>query len=330
MKTLTVCTYPLPLSRICLGTASMGGNGLTGEPLERAFVLLDTYYALGGRFLDTANVYGRWGADHTNASEKVIGRWLKERRISDMTVTTKACHYALETPSVSRVDRASLLCDVEESRAALGLDRLHLLLLHRDNEETDIRTIVDFCVPLVDEGKVVRFGFSNFRADRVKAALAYLGADWNRYFAGVSNEWSLAMDGVEGYAPGSGMVAADDALRSVQAEYGFPLFPYSSLAHGFFAKLKRCGAVYDGVWRNTDGFTGSRAWLTDRNGIAYNRLLARSAETGCSVSALSLAYLLSHPSTIPVLSVSRPEQLEELKELDEWFHTPDHSCTLPQ
>ncbi len=317
MKTLTVRTYHVPLSRVCLGTASMGNTALTGEPVEKAFEILDTYYALGGRFLDTANVYGRWGVDCTNASEQVIGRWLKERQISDMVITTKACHYAPEAPDVSRVDADAMAADVEESRASLGMDKLDILLLHRDNEAADIRAIVDFCIPFVNKGIVTRFGFSNFRADRVKTAVEYLGADWDRYFVGVSNEWSLAMDGAEGYAPGAGMIATDAALRDVQAEYRFPLFPYSSIAHGFFTKLQRCGAVYDGGWRHTDDFRGNKAWLTAKNGAAYNRLCKLSAETGISPGMLSLGYLLAQPDTVPVMSVSRPEQLAELAAVTE-------------
>ncbi|MBE6711759.1 MAG: hypothetical protein E7579_11685 [Ruminococcaceae bacterium] len=317
MNTISVRTYPKAFSRICLGTAGFGANGLNGEPLEQAFAILDAYYAMGGRFLDTANVYGRWGVDHTNASEMVIGRWLCERQITDMTVTTKACHWAPEAPSVSRVTADALAHDVDESRASLGMDKLDILLLHRDNEEIDIRAIVDFCVPFVDRGIITRFGFSNFRADRVKTAIEYLGADWDRYFVGVSNEWSLAMDGADGYAPGSGMIATDAALRNVQAEYKFPLFPYSSIAHGFFTKLQRCGAVYDGGWRNTDDFRGNKAWLTDKNGRAYNRLTALAAETDLSLAMLSLGYLLVQPETIPVMTVSRLEQLEELNAVAE-------------
>lgn len=317
MNTISVRTYPKAFSRICLGTADFGNAGLTGEPLEQAFAILDAYYAMGGRFLDTANVYGRWGVDCTNASERVLGRWLKERQITDMTVTTKACHWAPEAPSVSRVDADAMAHDVDESRASLGMDKLDILLLHRDNEEVDIRAIVDFCVPFVDRGILSRFGFSNFRADRVKTAIEYFGADWDRYFVGVSNEWSLAMDGADGYAPGSGMVATDAALRDVQADYKFPLFPYSSIAHGFFTKLQRCGAVYDGEWRNTDNFRGNKAWLTDKNGRAYNRLTALAAETDLSPAMLSLGYLLAQPETIPVMSVSRLEQLDELNAVAE-------------
>ena len=151
----------------------------------------------------------------------------------------------------------------------------------------------------------------------MKTAIEYLGADWDRYFIGVSNEWSLAMEGAENYAPGHGMIATDAALRAVQAECRFPLFPYSSIAHGFFTKLQACGAVYDGTWRNTDGFRGDKAWLTAKNGAAYNRLCAYAAETGISTGMLSLAYLLAQPDTVPVMSVSRPEQLGELAAVTE-------------
>ena len=316
MRYVNLSTYPCPLSCLCLGTASMGSQGLTGEPAEKAFAILDAYYAMGGRFLDTANVYGRWGVDRTNASERVIGRWLKERQIPDMVVTTKACHYAPEAPEISRVTEEALLQDMEESRWSLGMDKLDICLLHRDNEETDIRTIVDFCVGQVHAGKVTRFGFSNYRTERVRMAIEYMGKDWKSYFVGVSNEWSLAMENAVGYAPGHGMTAVDADLRELSAEEGFAILPFSSAAHGFYAKLQECGAVYqDEQWSNTEHFRGNAGWLTDGNGRAYNRLLEESAETGLSLNTLSIRYLTKQPNTIPVMSVSRAEQLEGLTDL---------------
>lgn len=313
MQNITLSTYPMPLSRICLGTATMGNMGLTGEPLEKAFHILDAYYALGGRFLDTANVYGRWGVDKTNASEKVIGRWLHERQITDMVITTKACHYMPDTPQTSRVDAAAMAVDVEDSRRSLGLDTLPICLLHRDNTAVDIRTIVDFCVAHVDSGEITRFGFSNYSTDRVQAALTYLGADWQHYFVGVSNEWSLAMEGAEQYTPANGMAAVEPPLVTLSKQMGFGIFPFSSIAHGFFTKLQRCGAAYaDGKWKNTEDFPGNRAWLTAKNGEMYNRLCHESVTTGVSIHILCLRFLTAQPNTIPVMSVSRVEQLAEL------------------
>lgn len=300
-----------------LGTGSFGSGGLVGRPAELAFDILDAYYALGGRTLDTANVYGRWGVEHTNTSEILIGRWLSERGYDDVTVITKACHHAPSLPAVSRVNEKELLRDVEESIFSLGTGKLDVLLLHRDNEELDVREIIDFCTPLVDSGKVKRFGLSNFKTERIRTALDYLGDDRYNYIFGVSNEWSLAMDGAENYRPGDGMVPTDSALKTLKDEYDIPVIPYTSIAFGFFSKLRDCGAVYDGCWQNTEGFRGNRGWLTDKNGEAYNRLLALSEKTGISPAMLSLAYLTSQTNTIPAMSVSRTEQLDELLKVTE-------------
>ncbi len=313
MKQVTLHTFPKPLSCLCLGTASMGESGLTGEPLDKAFAILDAYYAMGGRFLDTANVYGRWGVDITNASEIVLGKWLKERHIGDMVVTTKACHYMLEAHDISRVTKVDMDRDVEDSRQSLGMDTLDICLLHRDNESVDIRTIVDFCVAQVHAGHVTRFGFSNYRATRVVDAIRYMGDDWDRYFVGVSNEWSLAMAGATDYNPPDGMVPVDEALTAAQSTYDFGIIPFSSVAHGFFAKLVSCGALWEnGTWTNTEHFRGNKNWLTAVNGEAFNLLKQKSTETGHSVNTLSLLWLMEKPATIPVMSVSRVSQLEEL------------------
>jgi len=51
---------------------------------ERAFELLDTFYDLGGNFIDTANNY------HNGQSERWIGEWLRETgRRQEMVIATK-------------------------------------------------------------------------------------------------------------------------------------------------------------------------------------------------------------------------------------------------
>lgn len=247
----TVLRNGRALSGLCLGTASMGSEGLSGAPLQKAFAILDTYYAMGGRFLDTANVYGRWGVDHTNASEKCIGMWLADRGIADMTITSKCCHYLPEAHDTPRVNRECALADLEESRRSLGLDTIPIYLLHRDDRTRDIRYIVDFCVEMVDSGKIGAFGFSNYRLDRVRTAIDYLGADRKRVFAGLSNEWSLAMEGAEDYCPPDGMEPVTAELARYCADAELLILPFSAVAHGWFDKLTR-----DGVTVGADGRRG--------------------------------------------------------------------------
>lgn len=308
----TVLRNGRALSGLCLGTASMGSEGLSGAPLQKAFAILDTYYAMGGRFLDTANVYGRWGVDHTNASEKCIGMWLADRGIADMTITSKCCHYLPEAHDTPRVNRECAFADLEESRRSLGLDTIPIYLLHRDDRSRDIRYIVDFCVEMVDSGKIGAFGFSNYRLDRVRTAIDYLGADRKRVFAGLSNEWSLAMEGAEDYCPPDGMEPVTAELARYCADAELLILPFSAVAHGWFDKLAR-----DGVTVGADGrFVGIASyrpeWMTAGNARNYSLLQSLREETGCSMTALSAAYLAGkRQPVIPIVSVSRPEQLAE-------------------
>ena len=120
MRSVNLQTFPAPLSAVCLGTARFGGE----YDEKRSFDLLDRYYDMGGRFLDTANVYGRWAGRGLNESELTVGKWLKIRKIDDMVITSKCVHWLPEAPSVSRVNRREAMRDLDDSRKSLGMDEI--------------------------------------------------------------------------------------------------------------------------------------------------------------------------------------------------------------
>ncbi|KAB8067317.1 NADP-dependent oxidoreductase domain-containing protein [Aspergillus leporis] len=62
------------VSPLCLGTMNFGTNweSFMGEcKKEDAFTIMDTFYDLGGNFIDTANCY------QDEQSEEWIGEWMK-------------------------------------------------------------------------------------------------------------------------------------------------------------------------------------------------------------------------------------------------------------
>lgn len=73
------------VSPLCLGGISIGDSwssifGKNDDPYE----LLDAYFALGGNFIDTSNVY------NSEDSEKLIGDWIELRGTRDqMVIATK-------------------------------------------------------------------------------------------------------------------------------------------------------------------------------------------------------------------------------------------------
>ena len=73
------------VSPLCLGGISIGGSWseVFGENQD-AQSLLDAFYALGGNFIDTSNVY------NSEDSEKLIGEWMEKRGNRDqMVIATK-------------------------------------------------------------------------------------------------------------------------------------------------------------------------------------------------------------------------------------------------
>lgn len=306
---------PFALSAVCLGCARFGGD----YDEARSFALLDRYYAMGGRFFDTANVYGRWSKSGLNESELTLGRWLKARQITDAVITSKCCHYAPNAHDVSRVNRASAEADLEESRRSLGLDTIPIYLTHRDNPAVDIREIVDFLWDMVKAGRVARFGFSNYKADRVRAALDYLGPEWPKVMAGVSNEWSLhaacltADAGGEREAP-DGMVTTGRSLEALHREKNLPLLAFAASGGGFYTKLAEGRIPLE------------RAGAADR--AVMEKLKTMSAERGVSLGALSLAWVLNAGlPAVPISAVSDEKQLEDFEAASSWME--DLSCLSP-
>ncbi len=303
MRAVTLPTFPTPLTAVCLGTANFGGS----FDEKRSFEQLDLYYDMGGRFLDTANVYGGWSAGGLGASERMIGKWLKMRQVGDMVITSKCVHWAPDAPSVSRVNRKDAMHDLDESRSALGIDTIPIYLTHRDDPDVDVRVIVDFMAEMVEKGYVTRFGFSNYTADRVKNAVEYMGSDWKKLFVGVSNEWSLheeatcAENGGKTEVTSTGMVQTDLELWQMHREMGIPLIPFSASAHGFYAKVK-----------NPDE-------LSTAEHEVYEQLCDEAEKSGVSVNTVSVAYILnSGVPAIPVVAVSSEKQLREFEEIACW------------
>lgn len=301
MKKERLKNTDLELSRICYGTANYGEK-LTKE---QAFQMLDAYIDLGGNFIDTANVYCRWVGGLENCSEQYIGQWLKERNAYQRAVVaTKGGHYDFAVPGKSRVRKEEVRKDLEDSLKTLGLDCIDLYWLHRDDESSDIGSIIDMMEDFVREGKIRYYGASNYKRYRMEEAVRYAKKKEIQGFSAVSNQWSMATVNEGGNMNSDpSLVMMDGAYYKWHRESGMPMIPFSSGAHGFFDKLYRNAELSEDM---------KRAYVNDRNLEMYDALKRLSGESGESVYSLSLAWLLNQPFQVfPVAAVTRPEQLQD-------------------
>jgi aryl-alcohol dehydrogenase-like predicted oxidoreductase len=229
---VTIPGTELAVSRLCLG-----GNKLGGEfDHDRSFALLDAFVEAGGNFVDTAHVYADWLPDvERSCSEKTIGRWLAARGMAGaIVVATKIGHPRLGSPGCSRLDRASLRQDVFEALDNLGLSRLDLVYLHRDDPTRAAEDILGALEELRQEGRIAHYAASNWTAGRLGEADGAVSRHSWQGFRANQAEWSLASRN-----PGS--VAVDlcrmdaDMIRWHRASQ-IAAIPYSTQARGYFDK----------------------------------------------------------------------------------------------
>ena len=137
------------VSVIGLGSAEFGGK--TAESLAREF--MDTYAAMGGNLIDTAHVYGDFVTPRSGESEKVIGRWLTDRRCRETVfLSTKGGHTPLQDMRHSRLSRDEIRGDMAESLNDLQTDHVDIFWLHRDDESRPVGGIMETLQSLIEDG----------------------------------------------------------------------------------------------------------------------------------------------------------------------------------
>ncbi len=292
--------------RICFGAAL-----LDIEHKEQGMEMLDLYGKLGGRIIDTANVYGKWLPSGKDESEAVIGEWLSRRagpegglRRSDLIISTKCGHPDLGSMHTPRVGRAEIFHDIEESLDALRTEWIDICWLHRDAPGVPVAEILGPLLELHAQGKIRSIGVSNWTAGRTMEAVARLGETAEKVFFGTQNRWSCA-------SVNHGGSEDDTLVEMTEEEYrwhcatGYAAMPYSGMAKGYFTKLAKYGK--ENLSRKMLDYYNNP--LNDKRMIALGRL---SAETGRPVSQLAAAFLLSQPfPVLPIIGFSTAEQMAD-------------------
>ncbi|PYH98718.1 Aldo/keto reductase, partial [Aspergillus ellipticus CBS 707.79] len=193
--TAAIRVSPLSLGGMSLGDAWAGRLGAVTK--ETAFELLDTYYELGGNFIDTANAY------QAGQSEQWIGEWMEQRgRRSEMVVATK---YTLSPMTGQPVQESnwggngtkSLHLSVNNSLKTLRTDYIDILYVHAWDYTTQIPELMQSLNHLVAQGKVLYLGISDTPAWVVTKANEYARAHGLRPFCVYQGRYSAVLRDLE-------------------------------------------------------------------------------------------------------------------------------------
>jgi aryl-alcohol dehydrogenase-like predicted oxidoreductase len=214
-------------SRVVLGTTYFG-DGI-GE--EDAFLLMDRFREQGGTHIDTARLYAGGKA------EEIVGRWRKTRNANEMLIASKGGFPADELPTVMRLSEKEIREDLEQSLTALQTDVIDFYWFHRDDETIPAGYLVELMNQLQKEGKIKKFGASNWKASRIAQAQTYAEEHGlNGFFASQIRFSPACLN-----APMFGLVGMDKDEFSYYQKAEMPVVAYSSQAKGFFSKLDALG-----------------------------------------------------------------------------------------
>ncbi|HTB22020.1 MAG TPA: aldo/keto reductase [bacterium] len=148
----------LKVSRLCLGT--MNWPWLTTEP--EAYDIMDRSLEVGINFFDSANIYG--GKMGEGLTEQVIGRWFRQGggRREKVVLATKVYNPMGEWPNQRGLSALHIRQACEDSLKRLHTDHIDLYQMHHVDRSTPWEEIWQAMQQLVQAGKVIYVGSSNF------------------------------------------------------------------------------------------------------------------------------------------------------------------------
>ena len=266
--------------------------------METAFENMDLYIEYGGNIIDTARLYV------DGKSEEIIGRYLKERNLKNkIVISTKAAHPPVGHMEIHRLSPAEIEKDVDTSLSLLGVDAIDILWLHRDDHSVPVEGIVDAMDAIIKKGKVKYWGVSNWQSKRMEEANKYAKANNMPQIFGGQIQWSLAKPS---HVYDTTLVAMNAEEAKYYKKYDAPVFAFASQGKGFFEK-------YD---QNCLSEKARERYYCEENIKTYHTLKKISNETGYSLTALGLAYLIKQKDfdTFPIIGCTKSEYVTKAME----------------
>lgn len=302
----------LKVSRLCLGTMNFGPETSEAD----SFTIMDHAMEMGINFFDTANVYGRKLGE--GVTEQIVGRWFAQGgRREQVVLATKVFGRMGDSPNQRRLSALHIRQACDASLKRLQTDYIDLYQMHHVDRETPWDEIWQAMEILVQQGKVIYVGSSNFAGWHIAQAQAKAA---QRGFMGLVSEQSL-------YNLNARMVELE-VIPACQ-EFGLGLIPWSPLAGGLL------GGVLQGVSSGRRASDGVKQAL-EKHGTKIDAYEKLCTELGESPANIALAWLLHNPVvSAPIIGPRTLAQLDEnqrvpdiklseeiLKRLDEIFPGP--------
>ena len=280
----------LRVSRLVLGTMNFGPE--TDEPTSHA--IMDKAHEYGINFFDTANVYG-WG-ENRGRTETIIGTWFAQgggRRDRTVLATKLNGLMGDRWPNNDKLSALNIRRACDASLARMQTDHIDLYQMHHVDRETPWEEIWQAMDVLVQQGKILYVGSSNFAGwdlARANEAAAH------RHSFGLVSEQSI-------YNLLTREVELE-VLPAAQA-YGLGIIPWSPLHGGLL------GGVLRKEREGSRRVAPRQQPVIDEHREQLGGYEDLCEELGEEPATVALAWLLTRPAvTGPIIGPRTTEQLD--------------------
>ena len=289
----------LKLSALSFGSWVTFGSQIQDDTSER---LMQMAYENGINFFDNAEAYA------SGKSEEVMGAILKKMNWNRSTfVVSSKVFWGGDKPNQKGLMRKHVIEACHAALNRLQVEYLDLFYCHRPDEETPIAETVWTMHNLIQQGKILYWGTSEWNAQQITEAHL------------VAEKYNLIGPSVE--QPQYNLLER----RKLEKEY-LPLFENYGMGTTIWSPLASgvlTGKYLNGIPKGSRMEIESLSWIKDKvwspeNQEKVKQLNSLAQELDVSLTNLSIAWCLKNPNVSSViLGATKTDQLEEnLKSLD--------------
>jgi voltage-dependent potassium channel beta subunit len=281
----------IKVSEISLGSWVTFGSQIDEKT---AVELIHEAYSMGVNFFDNADVYANGQA------EIVMGTAIKDLPREALVLSSKVFWPTMPGPNGRGLSRKHIVESADASLKRFGMDYLDLYYCHRYDPDTPIEEVVRTMNELIQRGKILYWGTSEWEASQVATAI------------GTARQYGLIPPTVE--QPQYNMFhrkRVELELSPLCKEFGLGLTTYSPLYFGILT-----GKYNDGIPEGSRATLEDMGWIRDRitpeRNMIVRTLTSMAGDLGMTTAQLALAWILRRKDVSSVITgATHLEQLDE-------------------
>ena len=255
-----------------------------------------TAFDNGITHFDLANNYG----PPEGAAERNFGRILKEdlgAYRDELIISTKSGYWMWPGPYGEWGSRKQLLSSLDQSLKRMGLEYVDIFYHHRPDPDTPLEETLGALATVVQSGKALYVGLSNYDGARMAEAAAIL-SEMRVPFVINQNSYSMLNRTIE-----------NNGLKELSQKHGKGIIAFSPLAQGLLTDRYLKGIPQDSRIMTDGRFLNEKA-LTEKRLAQIRQLNELANSRGQTLAQMALSWVLRDGVVSSVLvGASKPEQV---------------------